>query len=44
MKRLAVAFAIVFALNLLGSIISLSVPVSNAQEEPKPEPKEPDKD
>jgi hypothetical protein len=39
MKRFAIALAIV--LGLIGSIASLSAPVSYAQEEPAPKPEKP---
>jgi len=39
MKKFAIALAIV--LGLAGSILSLSAPVSNAQEEPAPKPETP---
>lgn len=39
MKKIMIALAIVFGLNLISSIFSLSAPVSFAQEEPAPEPK-----
>jgi hypothetical protein len=38
MKKIMIALAIVLGLNLVGSIINLSAPVS-AQEEPAPQPK-----
>ena len=38
MKKLAIAFAIVLGLNMLSSIISLSTPISYADEDPQPEP------
>jgi hypothetical protein len=47
MKKLAMAFAIILGLNMIGSIISLSVPVSYADDEPQqpaPTPPKPDSD
>jgi hypothetical protein len=41
MRKFAIALAIVLGLNLASSIISLSTPVSYAQENPDPE--KPDK-
>jgi hypothetical protein len=41
MKKFAVALAIVLGMNLAASILSLSTPVSQAQEAPPPE--KPDK-
>ena len=38
MKKLAIAFAIVFGLNMISSIINLSAPISYADEDPQPEP------
>ena len=42
MRKLAIAFAIVFSLNMISSIISLSIPISYADDDPQPEPKKPD--
>jgi hypothetical protein len=42
MRKLAIALAIVVGLNMISSIISLSTPISYADEEPQPEPKKPD--
>ena len=42
MRKFAIALAIVLGLNLLGSIVSLSTPVSFAQEEPAPKPEKPE--
>lgn len=42
MRKLAIAFAIVFSLNTISSIISLATPISYADDEPQPEPKKPD--
>ena len=42
MKKFAIALAIVLGLNLVSSIISLSTPVSSAQEEPAPKPEKPE--
>jgi hypothetical protein len=42
MRKFAIALAIVLGLNLVGSIISLSTPVSFAQEEPAPKPEKPE--
>jgi len=39
MKKLMLALAMVFAFNMIGSILNLSAPLSFAQEEPAPEPK-----
>lgn len=39
MKTFMMALAMVFAFNLIGSIVGTSAPVSFAQEEPAPEPK-----
>jgi hypothetical protein len=39
MKKLMIALAMVFAFNLMGSILDMSAPRSFAQEEPAPEPK-----
>ncbi len=39
MKKLMITLAMVFAFNLVGSILNLSAPVSFAQEQPAPEPK-----
>ena len=47
MKKLAIAFAIVLGLNMISSIISLSAPVSYADDEPQqpaPTPPKPDSD
>jgi len=41
MKRFAIALAVVLGLNLFGSMLNLSAPVSYAQETPEPE--KPDK-
>jgi hypothetical protein len=38
MKKLMITLAMVFAFNLVGSILNLSAPLSFAQEEPAPEP------
>jgi uncharacterized protein YceK len=45
MRKLAVALAIVLGLNFVSSIMSLSAPVSYAQESPEPEkpPEKPEK-
>jgi hypothetical protein len=42
MRKLAVALALVVSFNMISSIISLSTPISYAQEDPQPEPKKPD--
>jgi hypothetical protein len=42
MRKFAIALAIVLGLNLVGSIVSLSTPVSFAQEEPPPKPDKPE--
>jgi hypothetical protein len=42
MRKFAIALAIVLGLNLVGSIVSLSTPVSFAQEEPAPKPEKPE--
>lgn len=42
MKKLAIAFAIVLGLNMISSIINLSVPVSYAEDDPQPTPPKPD--
>lgn len=42
MKKLAIAFAIVFGLNMISSIINLSAPISYADDDPQPEPPKPD--
>jgi hypothetical protein len=42
MRKLAIALAIVVGLNMISSIISLSTPISYADEEPQPDPKKPD--
>jgi hypothetical protein len=42
MRKLAIAFAIVFSLNMISSIISLATPISYADDDPQPEPKKPD--
>jgi hypothetical protein len=42
MRKLAIAVAIVFGLNMISSIINLATPISYAQEDPQPEPKKPD--
>ncbi|MGE5216954.1 MAG: hypothetical protein ACM3SP_08135 [Chloroflexota bacterium] len=39
MKKLMIALAMVFAFNLIGSIVNMSAPMSFAQDEPAPEPK-----
>ena len=39
MKKLMIALAMVFAFNLIGSILNMATPISFAQEEPAPEPK-----
>jgi hypothetical protein len=46
MKKLMIALAMVFAFNLIGSILNMATPISFAQEEPAPEPKpeKPDSD
>lgn len=45
MKRFAIAIAIVLGLNMVSSIISLSTPMSFAQDEPDSDkPKKPDSD
>jgi hypothetical protein len=45
MKKFAIALAIVLGLNVISSIISLSAPMSFAQEEPDSDkPKKPDSD
>ncbi len=44
MKKLASAFAIVLGLNMISSIISLSAPVSYADDDPQPAPPKPDSD
>ena len=41
MKKFAIALAIVLGLNLVSSIISLSAPVSYADEDPQPKPDKP---
>ena len=38
MQKLALALAIVFGLNVIGSIMNLALPMSYAQEEPEPKP------
>jgi len=43
MRKLAIAFAMILGLNMVSSIINLSVPMSYAQEEPKPDPETPEK-
>ena len=43
MKKLAIAFAMILGLNMISSIIQLSVPMSYAQENPEPEPQKPEK-
>ena len=42
MRKFAIALAIVLGLNLVSSILSLSAPVSFAQEEPAPKPEKPE--
>jgi hypothetical protein len=42
MRKFAIALAVVLGLNLVGSIISLSTPVSFAQEEPAAKPEKPE--
>ena len=42
MRKFAIALAIVLGLNLVGSIVSLSIPVSFAQDEPAPKPEKPE--
>ncbi len=44
MKKLAIAFAIVLGLNMVSSIISLSAPVSYADDDPQPAPTPPKPD
>jgi hypothetical protein len=41
MKKLMITLAMVFAFNLIGSILTMSAPVSFAQEEPEPKPEKP---
>ena len=44
MKKLAIAFAMIFGLNMISSIVQLSPPLSYAQENPDPEkPEKPEK-
>ena len=42
MRKLAIAFALVFSLNMISSIINLATPISYADDDPQPEPKKPD--
>ena len=42
MRKFAIPLAIVLGLNLVSSILSLSAPVSFAQEEPAPKPEKPE--
>ena len=42
MKKLAIAFAMILGLNMISSIVRLSVPMSYAQENPQPEPEKPE--
>jgi len=43
MRKLAIAFAMILGLNMISSIVQLSVPMSYAQENPQPEPEKPGK-
>jgi len=43
MRKLAIAFAMILGLNMVSSIVNLSVPMSYAQENPEPEPEKPEK-
>lgn len=42
MRKLAIAFAMILGLNMISSIVQLSVPMSYAQENPQPEPEKPE--
>lgn len=48
MKRFLIAIAMVMGLNMIGSIMNLTAPLSFAQEDPapqpEPKPEKPDKD
>ncbi len=41
MKKFAIALALIFGLNLVGSMIHLANPVAWADDEPEPKPEKP---
>ena len=43
MRKLAIAFAMILGLNMISSMVQLSVPMSYAQENPQPDPEKPEK-